>query len=112
MRKLFSLNTKNMNPVRTGLACESVGHTTKKSKHLRFESTSKTGTLYFPILQKMFKILLHYRNFFLVACWYKFNKYLDISTLIDVFPFAKHLTCTKYNINQLWRTYFDSIFFI
>ena len=64
----------------------------QKSKHLRFVSTPRTGTLYFPTLQKMFKILLCQSTFFyhdsslLVQIP---HMYLDINTWPDVFPYAK-----------------------
>ena len=88
MRLLFSLNTKSMNQVHAQvLACKSVGHPTNKSKCLRFESALRTG-IYFPTLQKMFKILLHQSKIFsmIIACWYKsYKNLLGLSTF--VFPF-------------------------
>ena len=59
----------------TGLACKSVGQPTKKTKRLRFESAPRIEKLYFPTLQKIFKILLHQSNFLtvIVVCRYKFH---------------------------------------
>ena len=93
MRMLFSLNTKSMNQVHAQvLASKSVGHPTKKSKCLRFESAPMTG-IYFPTLQKMFKILLYQSKIFLsmiVACWYKsYKNLLGLSTF--VFPFKTNI---------------------